>query len=50
MPPHWNTRLVRSGELPDNIGQDFFLQSGQRLVPLAQQHYASINYTHALDE
>tara|TARA_R110001592_G_scaffold111372_1_gene308389 strand:+ start:33197 stop:35077 length:1881 start_codon:yes stop_codon:yes gene_type:complete len=45
-------QAVRSGELPDNIKfKDFFLQSGQWLgVPLAQQHYASINYTHALDE
>lgn len=45
-------QAVRSGELPDNIVfKDFFLQSGQWLgVPLAQQHYASINYTHALDE
>lgn len=45
-------RAVRSGELPDNIVfKDFFLQSGQWLgAPLAQQHYASINYTHALDE
>jgi acyl-CoA hydrolase len=45
-------RAVRTGELPDNVRvKDFFLQSGQWLgVPLAQQHYASINYTHALDE
>ncbi|MBL4834421.1 MAG: acetyl-CoA hydrolase [Pseudomonas sp.] len=43
---------VRAGELPDNIVfKDFFLQSGQWLgVPQAQQHYASINYTHALNE
>ncbi|TVP87423.1 MAG: acetyl-CoA hydrolase [Pseudomonadaceae bacterium] len=43
---------VRTGKLPDNITiKDFFLQSGQWLgVPLAQQSYASINYTHALNE
>lgn len=45
-------QAVRSGELPTNVVfKDFFLQSGQWLgVPLAQQHYASINYTHALNE
>lgn len=45
-------QAVRSGELPDNIVfKDFFLQSGNWLgVPLAQQQYASINYTHALNE
>ncbi len=45
-------QAVRSGELPDNVSfKDFFFQSGQWLgVPMAQQYYASINYTHALDE
>ncbi|WP_373188001.1 acetyl-CoA hydrolase/transferase C-terminal domain-containing protein [Halopseudomonas sp.] len=45
-------KAVRAGELPENIVfKDFFLQSGQWLgVPLAQQNYASINYTHALNE
>lgn len=45
-------QAVRSGELPDNVEiKDFFLQSGQWLgVPIAQQQYASINYTHALNE
>ncbi|GGD07956.1 acetyl-CoA hydrolase/transferase C-terminal domain-containing protein [Halopseudomonas salina] len=45
-------QAVRSGELPANVEiKDFFLQSGQWLgVPIAQQQYASINYTHALNE
>lgn len=44
-------QAVRSGDLPDNVRVvDFFLQPGQWLdVPLAQQAYTSLNYTHALD-
>ncbi|MFN3580689.1 MAG: acetyl-CoA hydrolase/transferase C-terminal domain-containing protein [Pseudomonas sp.] len=42
---------VRRGKLPDNIQvKDFFLQPGKWLgAPHAQQAYASLNYTHALD-
>jgi acyl-CoA hydrolase len=41
---------VRAGTLPANIQvNEFFFQAGQWLgVPLAQQHYISANYTHAL--
>ncbi|KAA0690480.1 acetyl-CoA hydrolase [Halopseudomonas laoshanensis] len=50
-PPLEYAQAVRSGELPENIRVvDFFLQPGQWLgVPLAQQAYTSLNYTHALD-
>ena len=43
-------RALRSGELPSNITvREFFLQPGGWLgVPLAQQQYTSLNYTHAL--
>jgi acyl-CoA hydrolase len=41
---------VRSGTLPANIEvNEFFFLAGRWLgVPLAQQHYISANYTHAL--
>jgi hypothetical protein len=41
---------VRSGNLPSNIKvNEFFFLAGRWLgVPLAQQHYISANYTHAL--
>lgn len=44
-------KALRSGELPSNIKvREFFLQPGGWLgVPLAQQEYTSLNYTHALN-
>jgi len=41
---------IRSGKLPANIKvNEFFFLAGRWLgVPLAQQHYISANYTHAL--
>jgi len=43
-------RLLQRGELPDNIEvHKFYYQPGQYLDnPTAQQHYHSVNYTHAL--
>jgi len=45
--PEW-TLPVRSGRLPANVRvQEFFMEPGAWLgSPLAQQSYASINYTH----
>ena len=45
--PEWVAPL-RAGRLPTNVRvQEFFLEPGAWLgVPLAQQAYASINYTH----
>jgi acyl-CoA hydrolase len=45
--PAWAAAL-RAGRLPPNIRvQEFFMEPGAWLgVPLAQQSYASINYTH----
>tara|TARA_R110000764_G_scaffold8776_3_gene28974 strand:+ start:11092 stop:12957 length:1866 start_codon:yes stop_codon:yes gene_type:complete len=44
-------KAMRSGALPSNITvREFFMQPGGWLgVPLAQQEYTSLNYTHALD-
>ncbi len=45
-------RRLRQGELPDHIEvHEFFLTPGRYLdVSHAQQHYHSVNYTHALRE
>jgi acyl-CoA hydrolase len=45
--PEW-TAALRAGRLPANVRvQEFFMEPGAWLgVPLAQQSYASINYTH----
>jgi acyl-CoA hydrolase len=45
--PEW-TAPLRAGRLPANVRiQEFFMEPGAWLgVPLAQQSYASINYTH----
>src|SRR6185503_10873434 len=45
--PAW-TAPLRAGKLPRNIRvQEFFMEPGAWLnAPLAQQSYASINYTH----
>ncbi|TCO74498.1 acetyl-CoA hydrolase/transferase C-terminal domain-containing protein [Chromatocurvus halotolerans] len=50
-PPLAYASAQRKQELPDNIRVvEFFLRPGAWLgVPGAQQSYASINYTHALD-
>lgn len=50
-PPLAYATAQRNNELPDNIRVvEFFLRPGAWLgVPAAQQSYASINYTHALD-
>jgi len=50
-PPLAYATAQRNNDLPDNIRVvEFFLRPGAWLgVPAAQQSYASINYTHALD-